>query len=30
LLGLTSPLHPIVIRPEESENYVGLVMPMKL
>jgi len=30
VFGLTSPLHPIVIRPVESENYVGLVMPMKL
>jgi len=23
VFGLTSPLHPIVIRPVESENYVG-------
>ncbi|WP_018963830.1 DNA polymerase III subunit beta [Coprothermobacter platensis] len=30
MFGLTSPLHPIVVRPQESELYVGLVMPMKI
>ncbi|NPV88085.1 DNA polymerase III subunit beta [Coprothermobacteraceae bacterium] len=29
-IGLTSSLHPILVKPASEEGYIGLVMPMKL